>query len=262
VAQYLFEHSWESERQRLDDLEAVFDPTTIRHLEAIGVPPGGRCLEVGAGAGSIARWLCEQVGPEGRVVATDIEVDFLEPLTEANLEVRCHNIVSDELEEGAFDLIHTRLVLEHIPERELCLKRLCAALAPGGVLVVEEFDWASLTAVDEAAVAFFDEVMAAVLETMRSAGYDDHCGRRMPGLLREAGLVDLGVEGWVPVVQGPSSRIGNWWMTSLAKLRPVVLARTSLTEEVLDRYVEMISDPDFTFFFLTLLTTWGRRPRE
>lgn len=260
MSQYLFEHSWESERQRLADLEAVFDPVTIRHLEQLGVPSGGRCLEVGAGAGSIARWLCQQVGPDGRVVATDIEVDFLEPLPEPNLEVRCHNIVSDELEEGAFDLIHTRLVLEHIPERELCLKRLCAALAPGGVLVVEEFDWASLTAVDETAAPLFDQVMGAFEQAMRSAGYDQHCGRRMPGLLREAGLIDRGAEGWVPVVQD-GSPISSWWQLSLAKLRPVVLARTSLTEEVLDRYVEMISAPGFTFLFVTLITAWGRRPR-
>jgi SAM-dependent methyltransferase len=261
VAQYLFEHSWKSERQRLADLEAVFDPNTIRHLRAVGVPPGGRCLEVGAGAGSIARWLCQEVGPEGQVVATDIEVDFLEHLTEANLEVRCHNIAGDELEEAAFDLIHTRLVLEHVPERELCLKRLVSALAPGGALVVEEFDWASLAPADETTAPLFNEVMVAVRDAMCSAGYDHHCGRSMPGLLRQEGLVDLGAEGWVPVVRGPGSPAGNWWLMSLAKLRPVVLARTSLAEETLDRYLEMISRPDFTFLFLTLLSAWGRRPQ-
>jgi SAM-dependent methyltransferase len=262
VAQYLFEHSWESERQRLADTEAVFDPNTIRHLRAIGVPRGGRCLEVGAGAGSIAQWLSREVGPEGRVVATDIEVDFLEPLAGGNLDVRCHNLVSDELEEGAFDLIHTRLVLEHIPERELCLKRLASALAPGGVLVAEEFDWVSLTAVDEAAGPLFDEVMEAVFQTMRSAGSEQRWARHLPGLLREAGLIDGGAEGWMPVYQGPSSPVGNWWLASLEKLRPVVLARTPLTEEALDRYVEMVSQPDFTFLFLMLLTAWGRRPRS
>jgi SAM-dependent methyltransferase len=259
LSQYLFEHSWELERQRMAEMEAVFDPNTIRHLVALGVPAGGRCLEVGAGAGSIARWLCQAVGPDGRVVATDIEIDFLGLLSESNLEVRCHNIVSDELEEEAFDLIHTRLVLEHIPERELCLKRLVAALAPGGLLVVEEFDWASLTPVDEATAPLFDQVMGAVLETMRSAGYDQHCGRRLPGLLREAGLADMGAEGWVPVAQAGSA-VSSWWQLSLAKLRPAVLARTSLTDDVLDRYLEMVSDPGFTFLFLTLITAWGRRP--
>jgi hypothetical protein len=81
----------------------------------------------------------------------------------------------------------------------------------------------------------------------------------MPGLLREAGLVDRGAEGWVPVVQA-GSPISKWWELSLAKLRPVVLARKSLTEDVLERYVAMVSEPGFVFLFLTLITAWGRRP--
>jgi SAM-dependent methyltransferase len=259
LSQYLFDHEWESERQRLAVLEDVFDGVTVRHLRALGVPPGGRCLEVGAGAGSIASWLCQAVGPEGRVVATDLQTGFLEQLTDPNLEVRCHNIVSDVLEEGFFDVIHTRLVLEHIPERELCLKRLVAALAPGGLLVVEEFDWASLTAVAEETVPLWDEVLAAVLETMSAAGYDYHCGRRIPGLLRDAGLADVGAEGWVPVIQGPGPA-QRWWETSLARLRPAVLAKTDITEDVLDRHVQQMVDPAFSFFLFTLVTAWGRRP--
>jgi tRNA A58 N-methylase Trm61 len=85
---YVFEHGWELERRRLARMEEAFDPNTVRHLEALGVPDGGRCLEVGAGAGSIARWFSHKVGPKGRVVATDVEIDFLSHLNEPNLEVR------------------------------------------------------------------------------------------------------------------------------------------------------------------------------
>jgi trans-aconitate methyltransferase len=54
--------------------------------------------------------------------------------------VRLHNIVTDPLPEASFDLIHARLVLVHLPEREKVLARLMAALKPGGWLVDEEFD--------------------------------------------------------------------------------------------------------------------------
>jgi SAM-dependent methyltransferase len=260
LPKYVFEHGWELERRRLARMEEAFDPNTVRHLEALGVPAGGRCLEVGAGAGSIARWLSHKVGPEGRVVATDVEVDFLSHLSEPNLDVRQHDIVSDELEEAEFDLVHARIVLEHIPERELCLKRLCSALAPGGLLVLEDFGWASAAAVDEGARPLFDEVLAAVLDAFRAvAGYDESWGPRMLGALRAAGLVELGADGWVPVVQ-TGSALSEWWLLSMAKLRPAVLARNSLSEETLDRYLEMVSAPDFAFFFLTVVTAWGRRP--
>src|SRR6266550_2467298 len=144
MAVYLFEHSWDQERRRLDVLEQVFDAASRDCLGRVPVPPGGRCLEVGAGAGSIARWLCARVGPAGRVVATDLDTGFLETLTEENLEVRRHDVVADELETEAFDLVHARLVVEHLPQRDRVLRRLVAALRPGGWLVLEDFDWTSL----------------------------------------------------------------------------------------------------------------------
>jgi hypothetical protein len=54
---------FEAENERLRLVEAFADPITARHVEAVGVLPGWRCLEVGAGRGSIARLLAERVGP-------------------------------------------------------------------------------------------------------------------------------------------------------------------------------------------------------
>lgn len=67
------------------------------------------------GAGSIASRLCEQVGVEGAVLVTDIDTRFLDTLSLPNVEVRRHNIVADPMPEGAFDLVHARLVLSHLP---------------------------------------------------------------------------------------------------------------------------------------------------
>ena len=79
----------EIENARLRNLQQASDSSTISHLDAIGVGPGWRCLEVGAGAGSIARWLRTRVGPTGSVLATDINVDRLGNLP-GNVEVRQH----------------------------------------------------------------------------------------------------------------------------------------------------------------------------
>ena len=79
----------------------------------------------------------------GHVVATDIDTRFLETLKRPNLEVCRHDITRDPLPEEAFDLIHARMVLIHLPERDLVLRRLAAALKPGGWLVCEEFDGTS-----------------------------------------------------------------------------------------------------------------------
>src|SRR5438477_229199 len=100
--------------------------------------PWGRSDGAGAGGGSIALWLAEQVGPSGSVLATDIDTRFLEGLARPNLAIRRHDIATDALPEAAFDLVHARFVLVHVPQRDTALQRMVRALKPGGWLVVEE----------------------------------------------------------------------------------------------------------------------------
>ena len=121
---YLFTHEDQTERERLAAIEAGLDPTTIECLEKIGVGEGWRCLEVGAGAGSIAAWLCRRVRPQGKVVATDLQTKFLEAIDASNLEVRKHDISKDELEPDAFDLVMARKVLEHLADPPAALRRM------------------------------------------------------------------------------------------------------------------------------------------
>ena len=75
---YVYDHAWTQERIRLAGLEAALDPVTHERLAGLGVGPGWRCLEVGAGGGAVAFWLAKRVAPDGLVVATDLETDFLE----------------------------------------------------------------------------------------------------------------------------------------------------------------------------------------
>ncbi|TMA30911.1 MAG: class I SAM-dependent methyltransferase [Deltaproteobacteria bacterium] len=131
---YSFDASWEGERQRLARIEAWLDPHSIRIFEEHGVQPGWRCLDVGAGGGSLTQWLCERVGPRGSVVALDADTRFLDKLGAANLEVRRADVEHEPLPEGEFDLVHTRFLLQHLPERERVLEKLARGLKPGGLL--------------------------------------------------------------------------------------------------------------------------------
>jgi SAM-dependent methyltransferase len=260
VSLYLFEHDWEQERHRLDLLEQIFDPVTIDHLGRLPLESGGRVLEVGGGAGSITRWLCNRVGPEGLVVSTDLDTDFLEQLRETNLEVRRHDIVNDELEEGAFDLIHSRLVLDHLPDRDDVVKRMAAALRPGGWLIQEVFDWGSAAPAPGCPAG---DLMVRAVEVMRkvfhAAGATDHYGRRLPLVLRAAGLAEVGAEGRVLVALG-GTPVATWWQLSLARLRGPGLATGLMSAAELDELLFRHDDVDFCFLLPTLVTAWGRRP--
>lgn len=99
------------ERRRLDLFAARLDPVTKRRIERLGLAPDVRCLEVGGGRGSIARWLCQDVAPRGQVTATDLDTGFLSELP--NLTVQRHDVRTDGFSEGSFGLVHVRAVLMH-----------------------------------------------------------------------------------------------------------------------------------------------------
>jgi Methyltransferase domain len=124
---------------RFGGLEACFDETTFRHLKALGVGAGWRCWEIGAGGGSVTRWMAEQVGGHGSVLATDLNLDWISPDQPAGVELRRHDVTSDEIPSSAYELIHARLVLGHLSQRDELIPRLVSALVPGGWLALEEF---------------------------------------------------------------------------------------------------------------------------
>ncbi len=121
----------ELEFRRLELLAKSYDPTSIRRLESLPVRAGWSCLEVGAGAGSMARWLCERVGPDGRVLAVDLETRYLDAFDLPNLEVRRLDIATETAEPASFDLVHTRAVLVHISEYKQAVRNAPASRALG-----------------------------------------------------------------------------------------------------------------------------------
>jgi hypothetical protein len=103
---YVFDNAVTAETDvRFSGLEATFDPSTIRYLTGVGVTEGWVCWEIGAGGGSIARWLAERVGPAGSVLATDIDPRFIPASQLGQLEVVHHDVTTDEIPAARYDLI-------------------------------------------------------------------------------------------------------------------------------------------------------------
>lgn len=210
--QYAFDNVWIHARERLRGLEQLLDPGTVRHLEALGVGEGWQCLEVGAGGGTIAEWLCHRVGRSGRVVATDLDTRFLDALNMPNLDVRRHDIVSEDLPECQFDLVLSRLVLGHIQNRNDAFRQMLSALKPSGWLVCEDADNASvalLSPQDTVTSELFMKVERGKDKVMSARGHV-YCGRQLWGWLHALGLIDLHVEGEsLCSMVGLPRRVGN-----------------------------------------------------
>jgi len=168
---YLFNQDREQERARVAGLSAQFDSITVRHLAAVGVARGWHCLEIGAGTGSIARWLADTVGSAGRVVATDLDTQFLGDLPRPPVEVVRHDITRDTVELDAFDLVHKRAVLEHVPSRGEVVMQLVKAVRPGGVLVLEDLVFGA------ALVPISGRILSPPTKTAAFARVSGHGGR-------------------------------------------------------------------------------------
>ena len=257
---YSLDNSSKEAPARFDALSGLFDRGTIRHLEDRGVSDGWRCLEVGGGGGSITSWLANRVGPAGHVVVTDIDPRFLAPLAAQNVEVRKHNIVTDPLPDAAFDLIHARLVLVHLPEREKVLTRLVSALKPGGWLVDEEFDSLSMLpdpAVSPGEVSLNSQL--AVMRMLQDRGVERRFGRLLYGRLRAHGLAEVGAEGRLFMWRGGSSDV-SLMRTNFKELRGSLLDSHSITEKELEQDSARLDDPNFMAPSPIMWTAWGRRP--
>jgi SAM-dependent methyltransferase len=253
---YTLDNTWRAARERLEMLEAALDPLTARHLDTVGVGPGWHCLEVGAGAGSVARMLCERVGPEGRVLAIDIEPGLLADVSAPNLEVRRLDIVVEELPQAAFDLVHTRMVLVHLPERDELVLKLARALRPGGVLLLEESDLHETFAAEE---EVFRPSIVAMYRPLQTAGWDVYWpSTHMLGRLEVAGLADVDslTEPMTFTGQSPLAEFFRITYQQLMESQPYADRERALMEAG----AAALAEPGGPYLAWELITAWGRRP--
>jgi SAM-dependent methyltransferase len=259
---YLFDNAAEQARERFAGLAGLYDAVTFRHLDALGIDAGWRCLEVGAGGGSVASFMCERVGPAGHVLATDVHTGWLPAEPPANLEVRRHDIGADPLPEAAFDLVHARAVLIFVPDRQAAVGRMVASLRPGGWLLLEELDALRGEAFrfpDSPDAELLQRIGDATFELMRRRGADLGFARRLPRVVGATGLTDLGAEGYfVPIRTAAVARLA---IANLDQVRDELIETGFATAAELDRCRAVLQRPGCLFpASLPLISVWGRRP--
>ena len=254
--EYVLTKDWSGEQERLRLLEAIADGISIEAIQSAGFQPGWRCLEIGAGSGSIARWFAQQTGDAALVTATDIDPRLLAPLADAGIKVLEHDVLADDFPPGSFDIIHTRTVLEHISQRESVLDRIVPWLAPDGVLVV--VDCASFP-VFSSRNSTYRKAMQAWVDVLALTGTDYEWTRTFPEPLRRHGYRDVGALALVPALQG-GTPLARFWSLSLETLRSRIIAAGLSSSNDIDEAQKLLADPNFWDLAPGLIAAWGRRP--
>jgi SAM-dependent methyltransferase len=259
--EYLLDNQQAEAGARFAALSEIFDPATFRHLDGLGIAPGWRCWEVGAGGPSVPRWLSTRVGPAGRVLATDIDTVWLAGVGGPPVEVRRHEVGGDAPPAGPFDLVHARLVLVHVANRDAALRSMVEVLRPGGWLLVEDADPAlqPLACPDEHGPEqrLANRVRTAIRQLLAERGVDLGYGRTLPRRLRAAGLTAVRAEGFFPVATPASAALEA---ATVSQLRDRLLAAGSVTAAELDDHLAGIAAGRLDLAMAPMISAWGQRP--
>jgi SAM-dependent methyltransferase len=249
-------------REHFDTLAALFDPGTFNRIERLGIAPGWRCWEVGAGGGTVAGWLGERVGEAGHVLVTDVDVSALASSRGINVEVLRHDLGADEAPAGGFDLVHARLVLEHVYDHAAAVAAMAGALRPGGWLLAESADplLQPLACPDETgpAQALANKVRHAIWALETHSG-QKRFGRMLPRLLRGAGLSDVRAEVRFPLGGPDPVRLQR---TLIARRGDRLVDAGLLTRAEIDQHLADLAGGGLDLAAFPVVSASGRRPEE
>lgn len=256
-----------TERDRLLSQAEQYESTANWLLDQIGIQPGWRAVDIGCGPIGILNLLSRRVGPRGRVVGIEREPRFVEMARTEIAKRSLGNVtmvqadgLNTGLEKGSFDLVHERLVLINVSEREAFLTEMLSLLRPGGIIALEDVD--NVSWICQPAHTSWDVLLNAFHTVFHAGGGDGFVGRRLPVLLHAAGIQNIQIK--VTVETPP---LGDYRRTHLISLidsvRDKIIAGGVLDEAKLNEHREALAqhlkDPATIVIDKLLVQCWGQK---
>jgi ubiquinone/menaquinone biosynthesis C-methylase UbiE len=239
-------------------------------LDHIGVGAGARVVEIGCGPQGCLDLLSERVGPTGSVVgverseeAVDLARKFVADRNLANVQVRNGDARASGLPRSTFDLATARLVLVNIPQPQEVVAEMVALVRPGGMVALHEADWTPH--VCDPPIPAWDRLSEILVSYSTMNGIDPFVGRKVPRLLREAGLVDIQVNPLIHVYPPGHGRrtIFLEFVENLRdRIRGQKLIEDRELEELLTDLKRHLDDPHTLVVSHLFFQVWGRKPEQ
>ena len=177
------------------------------------------------------------------------------------MEVRRRDVAHDEPPEDGFDLVHARLVLVHVPDRDEAIRRMAASLRPGGHLLIEDFDVAlqplACPAADGPDQELANRIRAGFVALLAQRGVDLEYGRKLPGLLRALGLADVAADAYFPVALAAGAAL---YTANVTQVRDGLMAQGHATDEEIEGHLAALAEEGrLDVAVPPLVSAWGRR---
>ena len=254
-------------RERMNLLAQVYAPTTGLLLDRVDVPAGAACLDVGCGGGHVTIELCRRAGPSGHALGLDLDGVLLDVARKDAADQGLHNVEfrvgrAEDVAEKGVDLAYARMLLMHVSDPQHIVNAMAAAVTPGGVVVVEDCNFSGCFT--DPPCPAYEHIVGWFMETVRGRGADPDIGPRLPALLREAGLEQIGVN----VVQ-PAELDGlnkQFMQVSTQKVRDAVVSAGVASASEFDQahaaLTAFTDDPTTVVAAPRVIQSWGRQPAQ
>jgi ubiquinone/menaquinone biosynthesis C-methylase UbiE len=273
---------------RLRELRAVAAeiahprPSILAAIDRLELQAGQRVLDAGCGPGAHLLLFAERVAPGGEVIGVDLDRERL-----AMAAAVCADLIAAgavRLIQGdaatlpvasdACDVAWSAAVFHHLADQEAVLAELVRVTRPGGLVAILDAD----NSLSFPLLPWPPELEPRLRAAMQrgeakhyggklSYVFDGYAGRKLPRLLREAGLVERRLFAFsdldlAPLPPHREEEIRDWLLGSFLER-----LRDELTPVDIDRYRALfdpdvagylLRDPDF-FLVRTWLLATGRK---
>jgi SAM-dependent methyltransferase len=259
-----------TEYERLRAQARAWQQATERVFEQVALGPGARCLDAGCGPGHTMRLMAERVGPSGHVTGVDVDAALGDEALAllladgyGNCSFACADLESGEPIPGEpFDLVYARLLVFHARDQVAMVRRLWDAVAPGGHLVLHDYDVRTADVLP--GLETMQEFKRVVVSAFTEAGRDVHIGHRLPLLFQEAGIGTA--DGTDVAGRLETLRSGGWLYAEVYRSVLPLAVRLGLTTKV--GYDQWLHDfardtaeyPDSALLWPLLIGAWKRKP--
>lgn len=251
---------------RLALLHATYGETTEALLTEVGLAPGMRAADLGCGIGTVSRWMARQVGETGEIIGVDLSEAQLEVARNeaarqglASLRFQQAGVYDTGLPRAHFDLVYCRFLLCHVGDPAAGVREMRALLKPGGMIVCEDVDLASLEC--DPPSDGFARLRDLMIALGRSRGVDYCLGPRLHRIFREAGFVRPTVR-----MQQPVHDVGEekrFWEYTFLEASPAML-QAGLTNDVelrtlVESMARVAKDPSIIVAQARKVQVWARK---
>jgi ubiquinone/menaquinone biosynthesis C-methylase UbiE len=267
VDQYVLGYR-QAEQERLQRQAQELAAESERLFDQIGIAAGAQIVEIGCGPRGCLDLLANRAGPAGRVIGIERSRDavamartFVKERGLSNVEVLQGDARATGLERAAFDVVTSRLVLVNIPQPDEVVAEAVALARPGGWVAFHEADWFSH--VCDPPLGAWTDLIDLFIAYSRKNGIDPFIGRKVPALLRRAGIEDVRI---YPIIHAyptghPRHEILLDFTENLSeRLVAEKLASDGELQELKARLKQHLDDPGTLVVSHTFFQVWGRKP--